>query len=399
MAVHTAMAQSQPNHVYCVKAKRQLGKSLMCCNVLLYYALNQQRSTNALVSPTLGQARKVFKDIVNAAPLGLIKKKNETLLEIEFINGSVIYFKSGQQRDSLRGYTISGVLILDEAAYLDDTVLELVLPWVTVHKAPMLVVSTPKLKTGFFYTYYLEGLKGEKDITTIDWNDYDTSEFLPPERVEQLRKLMPKGQFESEIMGNFVEDATGVFPTTEQSWNGMIDSSTYNSLYIGIDFANAKDGTGDYLCVSGYNERGEHAFLMYQNDKGPHESIYWIRDILAPLRGKIKCILCETNNMGEVYIAQLRKVLAGYNIMQFTTSNTSKREIVEALVAGIGDGKAKFYNDPEMRKEVSCFVLELTPSGAITYNGHGAHDDLVMATAIAYKAYSGYMGHYCISVV
>ena len=397
-AVHTLMQNDVPNGVYVVKAKRQLGKSLMCCNVLLYYALNKQKSVNAIVSPTLGQARKIFKDIVNAAPDVCIKKKNETLLEIEFVNGSIIYFKSGQQKDSLRGYTITGVLILDEAAYLDDDILQLVLPWTTVHKAPMLVVSTPKTKSGFFYNYYLDGLNPEiKDTFSVDWNDYDTSEFLPPERVEQLKKLMPKGQFTTEILGEFVDDGTGVFRTSMETWIGMIDYNSYNQIYVGIDFSNSDEG--DYCCVSGFNERGEQVVLQYQNTKGPLQSVMWIKDLLIPLKGKVQCVLCERNSMGATQIDLLRKYMPGWNIVSFDTTNTSKRDVVELLAAGIGEGKAKLYGDPEMRKEVSCFAMELTPSGLITYNGHNAHDDLVMATCFAWKAKTSFTGTYCVSVV
>ena len=49
----------------------------------------------------------------------LIKKSNASLLEIEFVNGSIIKFKSAEQGDSIRGETVkhSGILVVDEAAY------------------------------------------------------------------------------------------------------------------------------------------------------------------------------------------------------------------------------------------------------------------------------------------
>ena len=79
----------------CVKAPRQRGKSYVSMGLLLWFGLNRKNSTSAMVSPTLGQARKVFKDIVKAASKA-IRRKNETLLEIEFINGSTVFFKSAE---------------------------------------------------------------------------------------------------------------------------------------------------------------------------------------------------------------------------------------------------------------------------------------------------------------
>ena len=152
------------NKVLVVKSHRQDGKSFLCENILLFYGINKARSTNAIVSPTLNQSRAIYKEIVNAVvDSGIIKAKNEMLLTIDLINGSTIFFKSAEQRDALRGYHINGILILDEAAYLSDDILPLVLPWCNVSKANMIIVSTPRLKDGFFYRYYMRGLARENN--------------------------------------------------------------------------------------------------------------------------------------------------------------------------------------------------------------------------------------------
>lgn len=128
--VHTAMNDAyRSGRIYTVKAKRQVGKSLTAENELLRFAINYPGSVNCIVEPTLGQSRKVFKELTNAVDGSkIIKKKNESLLEIEFVNGSVILFKSGEQLDSLRGFTVTGLLVLDEAAYLKDEVFEILKP-------------------------------------------------------------------------------------------------------------------------------------------------------------------------------------------------------------------------------------------------------------------------------
>lgn len=382
-AVHDAMEGSRfSGKLFVVKSKRQLGKSLMCANILLWFALNKT-CTSIIVSPTLSQARKIYQDIVSAIPeKSAILKKNESLLEIRFINGSKLYFKSAEQREALRGYTVTGVLILDEAAYLPDSIAELCLPWTTVKKAPILVVSTPNTKSGLFYEWYVEGLNPKPDskVITIDWNDFDTSALLPPERVEMYRSIMPKGQFRSEILGEFVDEGSGVFTFLSDTFTST--ATTDSPLYLGIDFANG-DG-GDYTVVSGFNDRGEQALLEYTNNLTPTQQIDWITNILQQNKNHIKGVTAEKNSMGLAFIDFLRQKNPGINISEFVTSNTSKREIIDTMVAAIGEGSMKLFNDPEQRKEYICYQMEITRSGLITYNGYSAHDDIVMANAFAW---------------
>lgn len=128
--VHTALNIAyRSGKVYTVKAKRQCGKSLMAENELLRFAINYPGSVNCIIEPTLNQSRKVFKELEKAIKdSNILVRKNETLLEMEFINGSTILFKSGEQLDGIRGFTVSGILVLDEAAYLSDEVFEVVKP-------------------------------------------------------------------------------------------------------------------------------------------------------------------------------------------------------------------------------------------------------------------------------
>ena len=105
-----------PHDIHIVKSKRQVGKSVTCEVLLLYYSINKMGSTSICISPTLNQSRKIFKDIVKTIQnLPIYKSSNATTLEINFYNNSTILLKSGEQQSGLRGYTCSGCLIFDEA--------------------------------------------------------------------------------------------------------------------------------------------------------------------------------------------------------------------------------------------------------------------------------------------
>lgn len=158
-AVHLLLNQKGKGHIVVVKSKRQVGKSLMIENELLRYACTWSGTTSICVSPTLTQARKIFKEIDAAlSNSGIVKNSNATLLEMSFINGSRIFFKSAEQKENLRGYTVSGILCIDEAAYISDDVFYTVLPWTDVKHANILICSTPRTRQGFFYDYFQRGL-------------------------------------------------------------------------------------------------------------------------------------------------------------------------------------------------------------------------------------------------
>lgn len=102
-----------------------------------------------VVEPTLAQSRKMFNDIIKMLDKStLIEKANESLLHIRFSNKSEILFKSSEQSDGIRGYTVSGILVLDECAYLATDFIEDVLPVTNKHKATIVAVSTPIFTSG-----------------------------------------------------------------------------------------------------------------------------------------------------------------------------------------------------------------------------------------------------------
>ena len=168
-----------PNDIHITKSKRQIGKSLTCEVLLLYFAINKAGSTSICISPTLNQSRKIYKEILKGIQnLPVYQSSNSTILEINLTNDSCIKFKSGEQRDSLRGESVNGILILDEAVFIPDEVIFTTLPFVDVARAPILLTSTPKFRDGVFYEFYTKGENFEDGFHSYNINEYDTSALL-----------------------------------------------------------------------------------------------------------------------------------------------------------------------------------------------------------------------------
>lgn len=246
-----------------VKSSRQKGKSLMIENILLYYAINYS-CTSICVSPVLSQARKIFNELTTAIEgSDLVKRKNETLLELELVTGSKILFKSAEQNESLRGYTVTGILCIDECAFIDDDVFYKVLPWVDVYNAPILMCSSPFVRSGFFFEYYNRGFGNDK-IISVDWCNekykQDIEKLLPPERLEEYRQMLPAAQFRSEYLGEFLDDDGSVFTHFTECVQPNVILPEHK-LVIGIDWAN--QGGNDYTVLSIMNTLAQQVYVGY----------------------------------------------------------------------------------------------------------------------------------------
>lgn len=389
-AVHSALNNSyRSGKIFVVKARRQVGKSILVEQELLRFAISYSGTTSACVCPTLSQARKMFQDIIYCIiDSGVVKKKNETLLEIDLINGSKIFFKSAEQKDSLRGYTISGLLCVDECSFIDDEVFYgLLLAWTNVHKAPILLTSTPKFKQGFYWNYWNIGSGEENEnVISIDFNDYDTSALLSNEKLEEYRKMLPKGQFLTEYMGEFLDSQSIVFGEFKECIN-KAEIKPYKDLFIGIDWSS---GVGaDSTVVSALNERCEQVFMLRFNNKRAAEQVDYIVQWLKPYMAKIRLIVAECNGVGQPLVDNLKVALNNkVRIEEFTTTNQTKIRIINQLQVAFEQRQILILDEDKQTSELSMYEAKLNGKGTVTYNAPtGCNDDTVIALMLSLEAF------------
>ena len=378
----------KPHDIHVVRSKRQTGKSVTIETVLMLFAINKMNSCSIAISPTLNQSRKLFKEIKRAVQdIPVYQGSNASTLEINFANGSSILFKSGEQGDSLRGNTVSGILCIDEAVFIKDDVIFECFPFVDANRAPILMTSTPKFKTGVFYDFFEKGKRGENGYHLYDINEYDTSALLSPKRLEMYRKSMAPLVFASEYLGNFIEAMSAVFGDVEKLCGTTLHSSSQRTM--GIDWSNGamdKSGNPDETAVVVMNEHNEMEFLDSFSDKEVTETIDYI--ITKIRQYDVKKVVVETNSMGATYVNLLKKKISATGlrcqVIEFFTTNDSKRDIIENLQVQCVNGTIQLIRDNKLLLEMVSYQAEKTPTGKVTYNGSpGVHDDLVIATALA----------------
>lgn len=395
------------NKIVVCKSSRQKGKSYLVGGLLLYYAINYANTKNYCLSPSFKQAKNIYQTIVDAIiKSGVVKSKNKTDLIITLINGSTINFKSAEQRDQLRGYTADFVCI-DEAAFIPDSIFHIVLPWTDAKKAPMLIVSSPFTKNGFFYQYYNYGLNHQFNTITIDWSDEKYKEsieqILPSSKLEEYRQVLPHNVFLTEYLGEWMDTEGSVFNGFKQCIKQNVIKPT-DKLSIGIDWANG--GENDDTAISAINQFGEQVYLAYFNNLTPTQQIDRITEFLYKYKQQIVVVQTELNSLGtpltdflknKSQLSTLKDKFIGFN-----TTNQSKNSLVQNLQIAFEQKKISILDDEKQIRELGYYTAEYNPKTRnVYYNApQGLNDDICIALMLSYDAYKNgnVVGNYNISI-
>ena len=385
------LQQSRRGYVHVIKAKRQVGKSTLLSVILLQTAINHSKCTSVCISPTLEQARKVYNGVKKVIePTSLYKSNNDTYLRLALVNGSTILFKSAEQGVGLKGYTVTGVYCIDEAAYIPDSVFFDTLAWVNVSQAPIVMVSTPFHKTGFFYKYYTLGNENGNKVLSYDWSEFDTSALLPPEKLEEYRREVPATQFKTEFLGQFLDQEGGVFGDYSACIsNEQPEAAEHARYFMGIDW-----GTGqgqDETAVTVFDDQKHMVALYHFNDKDETQTIDYITELIK--RHRPTRVQVEVNSIGSVFYGLLDKAIKANRLpvmlLRFTTTNESKEKLINNFQVAIQNNAVSILNDKTLLTQLDMYECKVSPTKKRIYNAAtGYHDDCVISTLLAYDCIS-----------
>lgn len=362
---------------------RQCGKTVFAEIMLIEYLCKPLFS--AYISPSYAQGKKVYSELVTMLePTGIIKKANGSDLRIETIYGGTLKFMTMESPTSIRGNTVSGILVLDEAAFFpsqltngEDPYFNVIFPIIKARKPKVLVISTPNGKTGFYYDLYLKALNGEKGYREITATIYD-DEHITPEEVEELRKGYPPLAWAQEFEVKFLDNALTVFPNFETCFD-IDEYDTSRKCYCGIDPSSVGD---DNTIVTFVNDLGQ--VRQFKID-GTIDEKY---SKMASLINKYNPVYTymEGNSIGEVMALEVkRKLNRKSNFKTFITTNETKKDYISIIAVDIANNDIHFEKSNKLLySELGTFTFKLTKSGNITYAAKDGHnDDTVTSLGIA----------------
>jgi hypothetical protein len=284
-------------------------------------------------------------------------------------------------------------VVIDESAYIEDSVYYTILPWRDVSGAPMLLISTPRSRSGFFYENYVRGIEGESEHYTIDWSDpkyrEELAKLLPEERLEEYRKMLPKQQFASEYMGQFL-DQDGVVFTGFKACVRHNDIKDGDRLYWGIDWASGGENDDTVICC--VNQHGQQVLLEYWNNLTPGKQVDKLSALLSRYERQTDVIQAELNSIGTPFTDMLKQKLSSQlrgKVQGFNTTNKSKNDLVAQLQVAFEQRQIEILDDERQLLELGSYSAEYNPkTHTITYNApNGLHDDICISLMLAWDAY------------
>lgn len=382
--------QKDPKFII-LKVGRQWGKSMTALNLLLKWVLEKDKSVGLWVAPIYAQSKKVFEEMVSSmVDTGLVKKIDKSDLFVRFINGSVIYFRSAERPDNLRGMTITH-LVVDEAAFIKDDVWSQVLrPTTLVKGEKVLFISTPKGKN-YFYELYNRGLSEDyPEYLSLHGTSFDTP-FISKEELEEAQRSLPEHIYRQEILAEFIDDGGSVFTDLDKVCvlRQYRQPQPNQKYYGGIDWGRMND----YTVLTILDDQGELVYQYRERQKSWDIIVSEVSTILKQYKPQV---YSEINSMGDVLHEQLRKQYP--TAQPFLTTNDTKQEIIEDLIMSVNEEKIKLPNKDlnlTLYNELSQFTYEYSSrTRKIKYGApNGLHDDTVMSLAIAYHALKKKINH------
>jgi hypothetical protein len=199
---------------------RQSGKSTMTAIVALHRALYYRGSLILCLAPALRQSQELFgKVLAFYRDLGRpVSPQAERKLSLELENGSRIVTLPGTEK-TIRGFSGTSLLVLDEAARVGDELYFAVRPMLAVSGGALMMLSTPYGKRGVFFEEWTSGRGWERYEVPARQCPRISREFLEEERAS-----LPSFIFRQEYECSFEDTEDQVFTTD------MIDSAVTSEV-------------------------------------------------------------------------------------------------------------------------------------------------------------------------
>jgi Terminase large subunit, T4likevirus-type, N-terminal len=135
---------------------RQTGKSTVTASLALHHAIFTESALVLLIAKALRQSQELFRKVTGL--LGRlpyhVSLLRETTLCLEFENGSRIICLP-ENEETIRGFSEVTLLVIDEAALVDDGLYFSVRSILAVSNGRLVCLSTPRGKRGWFYEQWI----------------------------------------------------------------------------------------------------------------------------------------------------------------------------------------------------------------------------------------------------
>lgn len=366
-----------------IRWARQSGKSLAVAIRALWQAFTFPNQVILILAPTLRQSNIIFRYVKFYA-----ENKNDilahivrnTTTEMWFDNGGQIYcLPSGHQSgDNIRGYAAK-LIIIDEAAYVDEDAFLAIEPSLASTDGSLILISTPRGRTGFYY----EAFTPESEYKKMHLKAED-SPNIKKDFLIKRRSQLTENEFKQEYEAEFTTEANTYF-RLDHIKNAMIiekeiDNAESNCEYeFGVDVARMGEDETVLIIVDKTNKK--MVKIDTHSKKPTTETLdmirYWYN------RFKPVSINVDSASMGAGVCDILLK--EQYPIKMIDLNRTAEKEaIYENLKLLLERGTIKLLKDYKLEDQLKDIVYTFTQMGRhLSASSDRRHEDRVDGLCLA----------------
>ena len=385
--IQQELVQSICDNQYTIVLKsRQVGASETVCSYLLCRALTEPGFSACVFSKTATDSGSLGKRIraqaASIADSG-IEFTTESNSELSFKGLGTIYFLPATPR-AARGIPSVSVVVLDEAAFLDgaEQIFTAVQPTMATlgDQGKLIMISTPNGLGNMFSNLW---------HTAEEWNKFKIHYSDIPiyakdpkwaEKTKRRSKLTDRA-FRQEYELDFVASDAQIYQPdlVELACNG----ECIEAGFVGREYVMAIDpaaGGDDFWCsivmdVTRVPYRVVNVFRMRHKS-----SDYCIKQIIEQAEDFMPAkVIIEKNGVGAVVSEVLSMKLAKYMVEPYNTNRPNKISNTDRVAYLLEREELMLPRDPFFQELLMFQQMDNGDRRA----GEGAHDDSVMALALA----------------
>lgn len=354
-----------------IEGSTKSGKTVGSMSWLLEQTIfSKPKSNTVWVAPIYAQAKIAFRRYVRGLPKNICKPNKSDLL-LEFPGDRIMFFKGGDNPDSIYGDDYAAAII-DEATRTSQETYNAVRSTLTATSGPLRAIANVR---GRLNWHYKMCRKAESKTPGYAYHklvaqDAVDAGVLPQSEIDDARQNLVDRVFKE--LYECIPSDDGGNPFGQVALRACIKPglSKKPPKWFGVDLAKSYDWT----VIVGLDEDGN--VCLFERWQTP-----W-RETIAKLRSIIGDIpaLVDSTGVGDPIVEELQ--VGHGNVEGFKFSMPSKQQLMEGLTLAIQQ-KNIGYPDGVIVAELDTFEYKYMPSGVRYTAPEGYHDDCVYALALA----------------
>jgi phage FluMu gp28-like protein len=373
---------------------RRSGKTTAVAVETVFYAAkaihHARRFRQLITAPSVDQSKVLFdavRSLIESSPLGGLVESIVTspFPEIHLARDGLVFVRAAHENGRLlRGHSAERVVV-DEAAYVPDTVLiEAVGPILADSGGQLVLASTPTARGSHFHQQFERGRNGKDErVRSFTMNSTDNP-HVDRAYIEAQRREMTEAQFRQEYLGEFSDAHDSIFRWDHimAAASGQVEGAQSARRYVvGWDPALRRDRSG--LAVLDVTSKPWR--LVRLADLGRQDYVEQSSQVVGTAREFNGAkVMVDATGQSQVLVELLKREGVWCEGVTFTAA--TKAEMLQGLVVLFERHEIIIPSDRRLIDELRFYEATVGQAGRVKLGapeGAKHHDDLVTALALA----------------